>query len=87
MKRDESLSLEEVLVPKSPRPIETIVPSSRALDHGATTDGFSFATLTVGGESRHLRRWVRLTAWIFLGCAALGLLAQAVMIFLSLLQS
>jgi hypothetical protein len=86
MKSGEPMSLKAVLDPKPPT-IQMVASPSAPLDQGATTDGFSFATHTTGGNRRRLSFWFKVVALIFLGWTALGLLAQAAAIVSSLLQS
>ncbi len=86
MKTGEPISLKAVLDPKPPT-IEMVASPAAPLDPGATTDGFSFATHTTGGNRRRLSFCFKVVALIFLGWTALGLLAQAAAIISSLLQS
>jgi hypothetical protein len=87
MKHGDPRPVVDVLYPKL-KTIETVASSSRPVAPEATIDGFSFATHSVGnGPRRRLGFSFKLIAWILLGLAALGLIAQAGIILFSLLYT
>lgn len=87
MERRDPLPLADVLDPKVAT-IETVEASSRPFEREASVDGFSFATHSVGsGASRRRGFWFKVVAWIFLGCIALGLIAQAISVVFSILHT
>jgi len=87
VKASDPRTLDDVLNPKV-ETIRSVALPSQPSRPEATVDGFSFATHSLGSSPRRrLGFWFKIVAWVFLGWAALGLIAQAVTMMFSFFYS